>query len=270
MLACVVLIFRKKFFVAFALILLFPAVMIGGWSLNYFRLPLEHTLAIEMEWTPVSQLTALCEKLMADANNRYVEPSEDLLHSANDALNAASRLYPIPRGDFGAPKYALVSPLLSNFLIEGITSPFTLEALVNKGIPTVSIPFVACHEAAHLRGFAREEDANLVAYLACEFSVNAYYRYSGALNALQYAMDALNEADPYYCASIRQMASEEVLRDLSAINAYWAPYHHTKAAEAGARVNDAYLQTMGGGDQSRQSYGKLVDLLLGLYAQGKI
>jgi hypothetical protein len=66
------------------------------------------------------------------------------------------------------------------------------------------------------------------------------------------------------------MASEHVLHDLSTHDAYWAPYRQTKAAQTSARVGDAYLKTMGGGDQSAQSYGKLVDLLLGLYGKGMI
>lgn len=267
---CVYLLFRKKFLTFVSLVLLVPAIFIGGWSLNYFRLPLEQTLTINVAPAPVSALTDLCEKLMRDANARYTKPEGDLLASANDALNNAARLYPIPTGQFGAPKFALTSPLMSRFLIEGITSPFTLEALVNQGVPTATIPFVACHESAHVRGFAREEDANLVAYLACESSDNPYYRYSGALNALQYAMQALHSADSNSYTIILQMASEQVMQDLIDHDAYWAPYRQTKAAEAGARVNEAYLQTMGGGDQSTQSYGRLVDLLLGLYEKGRI
>jgi len=267
---CVYLLFRKRFFAALALSLFLPAVFIGGFGINYFRMPLETTLAIGTRPTPVSTLVALCEKLTLDANSRYIEPSGDLLSPAGDALNAAARRYPIPKDEFGAPKFALSSPLLSRLLIQGVTSPFTFEALVNGGMPAVSIPFVACHESAHLRGFAREEDANLIAYLACEFSSDPYYRYSGAISALQYAMHALSAADPEAYASIRGMASEDVSRDLFACSAYWAPYRHTKAAETSARVNDAYLQTMGGGDQSGQSYGRVVDLLLGLYEKGEL
>lgn len=267
---CAILLFRKRFFAALSLFLLLPAVFFGGFAVNYFRMPLEETLAIDTQPTPVSELAALCETLTRDANSRYTEPPRDLLSPASDALNAAARSYPIPKGEFAAPKYALSSPLLSRLLIAGITSPFTFEALVNGDMPAVAIPFVACHESAHLRGFAREEDANLVAYLACEYSTDPYYRYSGAIGALQYAMGALRAADPNAYGDIRLMASENVSRDLAAYDAYWAAYRNTKTAEAGARINDTYLQTMGGGDQSRQSYGRMVDLLLGLYAKGEI
>ena len=47
----------------------------------------------------------------------------------------------------------------------------------------------------------------------------------------------------------------------------WAAFQNMKTAEVGARVNDVYLQSIGGGDQSGQSYGKVVDLLLGIYAE---
>lgn len=258
------LLLRKKFFIATSVCLLLPALVIGGWGLNYFRLPLEQTLGLRVRNSSVEELATLSAQLMRAANARYTTAPDDLLSPANDALNAASRRYPIPAGAYGSPKFALSSPLLSNFLIEGITSPFTMEALVNGDIPKVAIPFVASHEAAHLRGFAREEDANLIAYLACEASDNPYYRYSGAVNALMYTLDALGSVDPAACAAIYQIADDAVLADLRSHAAYWEPYHNTKTAQVGTHVNNAYLQTMASGNQSVQSYGRIVDLLLAL------
>lgn len=258
------LLFAKKFFVALSLCLLVPAIFIGGWGLTYFRLPLEQTLLLDVRDSSVEELSALSEKLTRDANAMYTEPSGNLLSPANNALNSAAKSYPIPVGSFGEPKFALSSPLMSKFLIEGITSPFTLEALVNRGIPTASIPFVACHEAAHIRGFAREEDANIIAYLACEASDDPYYRYSGAVSALLYTLRALHSADAEAYVAVHEMISPQVRADIDSYNAYWAPYHQTKAAEVGTRINDAYLQTMASGDQSTRSYGRIVDLLLAL------
>ena len=257
-------VFKKRFFRVFALLGLVASLFLGFWSLNYFRLPLEETLDIPVRASTVQELTALCDKLMEDANALYTEPPEELLPLAGAALNAAARDWPIPAGAWGKPKKALASPLLSRLLIEGITSPFTCEALVNGGIPAVSLPFVACHEAAHVRGFAREEDANLIAYLACAASDAPFYRYSGAVSALLHCLNALQRADGEAYQALRRTLSDGVRADLAAHAAYWAQYRGTTAAEVGARVNDAYLQALGGGDQSARSYGRLVDLLLAL------
>ena len=56
---------------------------------------------------------------------------------------------------------------------------------------------------------------------------------------------------------------EEVLSDLSANNAFWQQYEG-KISGASSRVNDTYLKANSQTD-GIQSYGRMVDLLLGYY-----
>lgn len=254
----------RKFIRAIASLCLVAAIFVAGWGLNYFRLPLERTLGLSVRPSEKEELIALCETLAENANARCTVPPEDILARVPAALDNAARVWPIPVQGFARPKAAIISPLMSKLLFEGIASPFTAEALVNGNIPKLSLPFAAAHEAAHVRGFAREEDANLIAYLACEASDDQYFRYSGAVSALLYAMDALETADPGAYGVLYARLSEAVKRDIADRAAYWDPFRQEKTAEVGARINDAYLGTMGGGDQSAQSYGRIVDLLLAL------
>jgi len=66
--------------------------------------------------------------------------------------------------------------------IGGVYFPFTGEANVNISMPHTSIPFTACHEMAHQIGFAREDEANFIAYIACknhpspDFSIPEFYQ----------------------------------------------------------------------------------------------
>ncbi len=263
------LLFKKRFFAVLASLCLVAAVFFGGWSLNYFRFPLEKTLDIPVQASTAEELAALCDKLAAEANAYYGAPPEQPLTGVTGAMNAAGETWPIPIGRFASPKVALTSGVLSRFLVEGITSPFTAEALVNGGIPALSLPFVGCHEAAHVRGFAREEDANLIAYLACTASDDPYFRYSGAVSALLHCLSALQNADPDAYTVCRAKLSDGVREDIAAHAAYWAQYRGTPAAEVGARVNDAYLRTAGSGDQSARSYGRVVDLLLAIERKEK-
>jgi len=62
--------------------------------------------------------------------------------------------------------------------------PFTGEANVNISMPHTSIPFTACHEMAHQIGFAREDEANFIAYIACKNHPSPDFQYSGILSAL--------------------------------------------------------------------------------------
>ncbi len=262
-----ILLFRRRIKRVLLVSGFLAALFIGFWGLNYDRLPLEQTLSLPMQESTLAELVSLCDSLVADVNERhqYQSESANLLAGADAALRAASEQgWPIPGGQYAAPKYAFISPLLSEWMIEGITSPFTLEALVNNRIPRFSQPFVACHEGAHLRGFAREDDANLIAYLACEASDNPYYRYSGSLSMLLNALSALRSADYEAYMTCYAQLRPEVVEDITAHAAYWQAYQDKPAAKVSAQMNDQYLQVMTGGTQSARSYGRVVDLLLAL------
>lgn len=258
------MLWKRQFFRIIACLGAILALFFAGWGLNYLRPPLEATFSLPVAASAPTELIALCGALAEDANAAYTLPPEELLSHVPAAMDAAAETWPLPQGDFARPKMALSSPLLTRATIEGITSPFTAEALVNGQIPAMSLPYTACHEAAHVRGIAREEDANLVAYLACRASGQSYFRYSGAISALQSALNALRKADEAaYLACLAQL-DPAVRDDLSAHAAFWAPYYDTKVAEVSGQINNTYLQTVSSGEQSTRSYGRVVDLLLAL------
>ena len=127
-------------------------------------------------------------------------------------------------------------------------------------MPDPELPFAASHEIAHERGFAREDEANYLGYLACRLHPHPDFRYSGLLAASVYAQNALYRADRPAWDRIEKMRSAGVRRDLDALRA-WSERHRGRASRAAERVNDAYLKSQGqaGGVQS---YGRVVDLLL--------
>lgn len=142
----------------------------------------------------------------------------------------------------------------------GSFSPFTFEAHVNAHESDALLAATAAHEGAHLRGFAREDEANFIAYAVCMESPRAYVRYSGTLLALIYAGNALSEADPAAYAAVWAMYSPAVVADLRAYNAAWESYDG-EAAEVHEQLNDAYLKANGQTEGVR-SYGRMVDLLI--------
>jgi len=56
--------------------------------------------------------------------------------------------------------------LLADYVgFTGYFNPFTAEGQVRTDMPGLELPFVACHETAHMLGFASESEANLIGYL---------------------------------------------------------------------------------------------------------
>jgi hypothetical protein len=163
-------------------------------------------------------------------------------------------------GARASAKPVMVSTALSYLGIGGIFSPFTGEANVNMTLPEPDVPFAACHELAHARGFAREDEANYVGYLACTRHPDADFRYSGLLAASVYAMNALVGVDRAAHADLEARRAPGVRRDLQALAA-WAERYRGPAERASRAVNDAYLKSQGQKEGVR-SYGRMVDLLI--------
>jgi hypothetical protein len=164
------------------------------------------------------------------------------------------------------PKRVLSYTVLSMLGISGIYFPFTGEAIVNSISTDPFLPSVMAHEMAHRLGFAAEDEANFIAYLACMASDQPIFRYSGALMAYTYCYNAIT--DPVYKHSLwtqHFVESEVSMEDVRANREVWAR-HDGFLRGVSESVNDAYLQSMGQEDGVR-SYGRVVDLLIALYLE---
>ena len=252
----------RKFFRAFASLALTMAVFLSGWGVCCARPGLDTASGA----SSAGDLTALCLSLsaQADANVSSAPETHAIFSAVPAALDAIAPRFSLPAGGFAAPRASRMPQALSRLFTEGVFIPFTGEALVNEAMPAVCLPYVACHEAAHARGITREADANLLAYFACAESDDPFFRFSGAICALSFALDALRTADPAAFPSVRAALSEPVSAALTARSAFWEPYRETPAAAAAMSVNETYLSSVGGQPAGSASYGAFIETLLHL------
>lgn len=239
------------------------------WGFQYQRTPIETRLDMTVDVREPKALRNLCLELIDQANALKRESDtptvQDILDAVPEAFEAARPVWNLwPDVPTPAPKASGVNRLLSNLMIEGIYSPFTFEPLINTAIPPADLPFTACHEVAHSLGFAREEEANFIAYLVCSESPSPYFRYSGVMGALRYAMPALGEADPAAFWQCFDRISDPVRLDMAARDAYWLAMQQSTIALASQQINDGYLSLAMGQPEGARSYGRVVDLLLAL------
>lgn len=256
--------------VAGAVVLAFDVL----WGFNYDREPVSVLLGYEEAPSRASDLAALAADLLVEASRLREGLGEDdhgVLRLADGRAGALGRgrrgfeadavrgRLPVPAVR-GRAKAVLLSPLLSYLGIGGIFIPFTCEANVNATLPDWEIPFTTSHELAHQRGFAREDEANYVGYLACRAHPDRDFRYSGTFRGALYALAALAHADGEAYGRLRGSFPEPLRRDLAALSA-WQRRYESRLSEVHERVNDAYLKTQGQPEGVR-SYGRVVDLLL--------
>ena len=160
-------------------------------------------------------------------------------------------------------KPVMLSELMNYTHITGVYSYFTGEANIDVAFPDYTIPYTAAHELAHQRGIAREDEANMVAFLVCINSDDAYIRYSAYLHMYEYVANALYVASPELYNDARSTLDPQVRREMVAYNGFFAKYQNSAAGSVSGAVNDTFLKFQG--TEGTASYGMVVDLTVAYY-----
>lgn len=250
------------------------------WGFNYSRMPISAKLGLEIKESTKEELYELNLYLVNRANTQRlgVLTDQDGLMKVNDDykgvfMRAAKGLQfnkgdlELFSGSYGIPKSIYLSKPMLYTGITGMYFPFTGEANINTAIPDLMLPATVLHEMAHQRGVAPEDEANFIAYIIGNQNIDSDFKYSTTVLALIHSINALNLVSPEDVGKIKTKYSEGLKRDLIAYSDFWNGYDG-KVQEIADDVNDTYLRSNGEKD-GVQSYGQMVDLLLGEYRKMK-
>lgn len=242
------------------------------WGINYQRSPLAASIGLPLAAPQPGELAAACAALIEESEKLRADVHEDgngiamvrggvagALARAALGYDGLDDQWPVLAGEPAPAKRVLLSPLLAFLGISGLFMPFTGEANVNVTLPEWTLPFVAAHEIAHQRGFAREDEANYLAYASCSRHPDPAARYSAALEGSLFLLAALRVSDPQAHQALSTRRGPAVRRDLEALEA-WRRRYEGRAAAVHEKVNDAYLRAQG--QDGVATYGRMVDLLL--------
>ncbi len=259
------------------------ALFVGLWGFNYAREPLSASLGLDASPATVDELYSTCEALISQANALRAEVPEnsegvfapdlsktDIMIRIPVEYNNAAKLtgHSFLGGSYGRAKPVLYSQGMSWSFLCGVYFPFTAEANVNIDAPDLLFVSSCTHEEGHQRGFAREDEANFLAYYVLSYSDDVSMRYSGTMLALIHAMNALYGADSDRYFELRGAYSSGINADLQANGNYWAQYE-SEVSEAVTQVNNTYLKANMQQDGVK-SYGRMADLLIALWRSGGI
>ena len=168
--------------------LLIYIVFSAFWGLNYYRQGIAAQLDLRMEPYSVEdlfnltlalqqRLNSLAEKVDSVERVRYNE-NRTLFQKGTQTYQAASETYPFLRYATSSLKPSLFTPVGHLVGFTGYYNPFSAEAQLKTSIPVFLKPFVVLHEIAHQQGYARENEASFVAYLAGKSSADVDFLYS--------------------------------------------------------------------------------------------
>ena len=232
----------------------------------------EDCVIIPIEYS-AEELKEICVQLTGELNelsDQVLRNEEGIMvlsvdegEQAISAMRSLGEEYESLSGYYPRPKKLIVSELLSYQGLSGIYLPFTVEANYNGDMIPYNMPFTACHELSHLRGFMQEDEANFIAFLACIRDENIDFQYSGYMLGWTYCMNALYRMDDESWQEVRGLLDKTIEKDLLANNEFWDHYEGV-VSEVSNQMNDLYLKA-NGESEGVQSYSRIVELIAAYY-----
>ena len=269
-------IFEKgcRFFVwCISLALLIFMVMDGG---NFSRIPTGELLNLpDRQYTAedlhkitadlAEKASAAREKLPEDEKGcaKLTVSQSELLLLSDDCFDKLKDDYPFLKTATWRVKSVGMSHWWSYTGTTGVYCPWLGEASINTDIPVYELGHTATHEIAHTMGFAKENECNFLAWLACAESEQPDFVYSGHLAAYIYCVQALYDADKDLWRDAASRCSEGMVRDLKNINEYWKQFEG-EVQESSQKVNDTFIK-VNGVESGVLSYDEMVGLCLRYY-----
>ena len=241
------------------------------WGLNYYRPPAVALLNLNGRDFTTAELIKVTGLLIDSANKTRDQLSAIDLKPANDSIyrvavrsikkmSASSKIFCLYKPGI---KPSALTPLLNYMSTSGYYNPFTGEAQMNYDIPVFNRPVTACHEIAHQMGFATEDEANFVGFLACIRSGNNFFKYSAYQLAVGEFMHALYLRDSVSNKVLKLKISFAVHQDFKAEQDYWTGYENRAGLFTGIFYN-GFLKV---NNQPRglDTYNDMVLLVMGIY-----
>lgn len=239
---------------------------LAGFGWLYHRPPLRERLGWKDPEKPVEAFERTALRLAEEAARLRCPPPPDSEGTFFPDLRPAlvSALGSV--GAKGIPPFRLKPALPRGFLLRlrtsGVFSPFTQEAHYDPGLSPFDLPFVAAHEAAHLAGFAPEQEADFLAWLATRRSTDRFVRYSGTLAALS---KFERSASATLVETMRKRAGPGVLEDRRLAAEAFRRYEWKAMARISRRIYDRMLKAQGV-EEGIGSYDGLPGMILAFEA----
>ncbi|MFI5134075.1 MAG: DUF3810 domain-containing protein [Chitinophagales bacterium] len=206
------------------------------WGLNYNRKGIASQLGLEVKQYSLADLDTLTTSIQ-DRLNEYAvlvsETQRDSLNKKKNLFNGSVEAYDYAAKQYSFLKYTpkSIKPSLfsyaGNYLgFQGYYNPFSGEAQVNTTFPAFLEPYVTAHEMAHQLGYAKENEANLVGFLACKSSPSNVFRYSTYFDIYNYAIGEIYNKDSLLAKEFQKKLHPQVVKDYKELREFYRRYRN--------------------------------------------
>jgi hypothetical protein len=243
------------------------------WGLNYYREPLAKNLKYDQKKYTDAQLQKVTKEIIEKLNYyQFKITKNDTLkvynnYNQTEMYELAISGYENLKKDFPQLSYqysSIKSSLMSLFQTyngtAGYLNPLTGEAQVNDRVPKTSYPTTVCHEMAHQIGFAAENEANFVGFLAANYNDDVYFKYASYRMAFGYCISEIRKRDSDVSKELWLMVNKGIAKDFEASYQFWQAYENPFEPLFKKGYN-AYLKA-NKQEKGITSYNYVVDLLV--------
>jgi uncharacterized protein DUF3810 len=243
------------------------------WGMNYSRQPLTKSLDLKNENYDIEKLKGLTDKLVFKIVNIQSRLTTNdtiavvIPYSTNEILDKTKFGYQNLKNDFLQFKYepssikkSLFSLPLTYMGFSGYFNPLTGEAQIDYLIPKISLPMVSSHEIAHQLGYASENEANFIGFLAASLHDDLYFQYSAYLMALKYTLFDIFRFDPILHQQYIDQLPIGIVNNMLESRKFWKKYKNP-AEPIFKAFYDNFLR-LNQQEDGLKSYNKMVNLLI--------
>ena len=243
------------------------------WGLNYFREPLSKNLGFKSSKYTTEELVKVTKKIILTLNDtqykitkndtlRVIIPytKKEIYSKSVVGYDNIYKKYPQLEYNYPSVKSSLMSLLQTYNGISGYLNPLTGEAHINNLIPKNGYPTTTCHEIAHQIGFAAENEANFIGFLASISNDDIYFKYSGYRMAFSYTISEIRKRNKELASQLFRTINKGIVKDFQFSSSFWKKYQNPIEPV----IKKGYNSYLKANKQSKgiDSYNYVVDLLI--------
>lgn len=255
-------------------ILLVYVLFYSLWGLNYSRKGIASQLGLVVTESNKQDLDTLMTVLQSRINyyaaqvdtvkRQELNKKRSLFNRSAEAYKEAEKNYSFLRYRHQSLKPSLYTYLGQYFGFTGYYNPFSGEGQVRTNVPVFIQPFISTHEIAHQIGYAKENEANLVSFLASKSYDDVDFRYAIYYDLYSYGMgEVFLTGDSLLYKKFNEGLHPRVKRDRRELRLFYERTRNVFEPYV-SRVYDSYLR-LNNQPMGKRTYNQVVQWMIAFY-----
>lgn len=235
------------------------------WGLNYNRKGVSAQFGFSDTTIKSNEILQTVSLLQSRVNHYYplalkertaLKNQELIFKEASSLYDTLSQIHPFLRYAKPSVKPSLFGNLGNYIGYTGYYNPFSGEAQVNTTVPPFVLPYTTCHEIAHQLGYAKEQEANFIGFLAAKSSKKASFQYAVYFELYLYARPYLYREDSSSLKKLDSLLLPGVKKDVRELKQFYLKFK-TPVEDWMDAFYEQYLKANEQPD-GHKSYGKVM------------